>query len=754
MNEFVWKIIFSAIQNDRRMNTTGTFYGPFVRNTEFYGQEDRRSIEQTVEHLLRAETSTQHPGMLLGKIQSGKTKTFLAVMGLAFDNGFDIAVVLTKGTKALTKQTVERIRRQFVAEQEQDLLQVFDIMSMPPNLTGYELSQKLVIVAKKQSDNLNRLIALFQEQHPQLAQRRVLLIDDEADFASIGFRMTRAEGLQVNTTTQQIDQLRQVLQRSSFLQVTATPYALYLQPEDLVVNGMAFHPVRPAFTVLVPVHERYIGSEYYFDRSQEQDSIASYLFRPVSMDEMTILKSPDRRRFKVEEALHHNGVEMLRRAICTFIVGGVIRRLQDERAGLTPKKFSFLIHTEAGRAAHNWQEQVVMTLNDLLKEAAQNGDHRLNELFTEAYAELSASQALVDRETPPLNEVLEASRHAMLRDSLMITVVNSEREVDALLDSEGQLRLRTPLNIFIGGQILDRGVTIANLIGFYYGRRPNVHQQDTVLQHSRMFGYRPIEDLAVTRFYTAPLIHEAMRRMHESDVALRETIEHDPERKVIFIQKDTSGRIVPCSPNKILISRTTTLRPFRRILPIGFQTDYQVRVGPIMQRIDAWLQALNTTGDSRAPFLIPVEDAQEILGMIEGTLKMEEGYSFDWEACKAALTYMAQCTSDAALRGRVWCLVRRDRNTSRFINQGGQLTFADAPDTTHQEGRVAREHATENPMLMLFRQNGLEENGWRNAAFYWPVVVAQQQVPTSIFAHETHDPQLAFDLPEAAMEVG
>lgn len=503
------------------MNLNGTFYAPFLSNEAMYGLKDRQCIESCVEQLFRKETSSEHPGMLLGKIQSGKTKTFLAIMALAFDNEFDIAVVLTKGTKALTKQTVERVRRQFVANQERDQMQVYDIMAMPPNLTGYELNQKLIIIAKKQHDNLERLAALMSETHPELAERRILLIDDEADFASIGFKMTRAEGLQVNRTTEQIDRLRGILARSSFLQVTATPYALYLQPEDMVVNGMEFRPVRPAFTVLVPVHDAYIGSDYYFERSQDEESIARYLFRPVSMDEMTILKSQDRRRFKVEEALVHNGVDMIRRAICTFIVGGIIRRIQDERAGHTPKKYSFLIHTEASRASHAWQEQVVMTINDLLKEAARNGDPRLTELFSEAYAELSASQALVERETPPLDEVLEAARQAMLRDSLMITVVNSEREVEALLDSEGQLRLRTPLNIFIGGQILDRGVTIANLIGFYYGRRPNVHQQDTVLQHSRMFGYRPVEDLAVTRFYTAPLIHEAMRRMHESDVAVR-----------------------------------------------------------------------------------------------------------------------------------------------------------------------------------------------------------------------------------------
>jgi len=48
----------------------------------------------------------------------------------------------------------------------------------------------------------------------------------------------------------------------------------------------------------------------------------------------------------------------------------------------------------------------------------------------------------------------------------MVTKVNSEKQIAELLDDTGQLKLRTPLNLFIGGQILDRGVTIANLIGF------------------------------------------------------------------------------------------------------------------------------------------------------------------------------------------------------------------------------------------------------------------------------------------------
>ena len=172
----------------------------------------------------------------------------------------------------------------------------------------------------------------------------------------------------------------------------------------------------------------------------------------------------------------------------------------------------------------------------------------------------------------------------------MITKVNSEAQVASLLDDDGQLKLRTPLNIFIGGQILDRGITIANLIGFYYGRDPNKFQQDTVIQHSRMYGFRPLEDRAVTRFYTAVHIHRAMQRMHEADSALRERIaSQGDDQTVNFIELD-GGNIVPCSPAKILASNITTLRGHRRILPVGFQTDYKTRLQAVTAAVDARLR--------------------------------------------------------------------------------------------------------------------------------------------------------------------
>lgn len=720
-------------------NMNGSFFPRFTDTGTRYGPADLSCIQRTVERLQTAHTSAERPGMLLGKIQSGKTKTFLGIIALAFDNGFDVAIILTKGTKALARQTLSRVRREFAQFHVDDLFQMHDIMTVPAGLTDYELSQKLIFVAKKQSDNLDRLATLFRETYPALSAKRVLFIDDEADYASIGFRSSQAVGLTANTTTHQIDGLRTLLQNSAFLQVTATPYALYLQPEELAINGYAFRPVRPAFTELVPVHPDYVGSDYYFETSQTAETVASFVYYPVTATELSILRQSDRRRFRVEEGLTSDAIPALRAALCNFIVGGVIRRLQDQHAGNAAKKFSFLVHTESARAAHAWQEEIVTMLNTLLREAVDGNHQLLRSLLSIAYADLARSVRVLNHYLPPEDEVIAAAFEALRRGWLMITKVNSERQVEELLDEEGQLRLRTPLNLFIGGQILDRGITIANMIGFFYGRRPQVYQQDTVLQHSRMFGFRPLQDLTVTRFYTEPLIHTAMRRMHESDVALRQTIERNPELPVIFIQRDAQGRIVPCSPNKILASNTTTLRPYKRILPVGFQTDYAVRARPIIASIDRKLAETAPPGGFADPFEIPVALALELLSEIEPTLLMErdEGYDFDWDAACAALTYMSQAATLPQHRGNVWCLVRDNRNISRTVASGSHAIYSDAPDTTRTEGSVARQVAINAPMLMLIKQNGAEEQGWRGTPFYWPVIWAPQNTQTAIFAHET-----------------
>ncbi|HKV93108.1 MAG TPA: Z1 domain-containing protein [Candidatus Angelobacter sp.] len=725
------------------LELNGTFYYGFLQKMRdgvpVYGPDEQQCVQDTVSELLAQSTTATKPGMLLGKIQSGKTKTFLGIIALAFDNGYDVAIILTKPTTALAKQTYKRVSKDFADFIEGDQAKLYDILEMPERLTQFELNQKIVFIVKKQTDNLERLAEAILDTYPQMASKRILIVDDEADNASIGYVNDKTTGLQLRAIAKQIDEFRRKLAVASFLQVTATPYSLYLQPENSPISGANLAPVRPKFTKLVPVHPSYVGGKFYFEDSKIPQDPAAYVFVPVSRDELAILRSEDRRKFKVEDCLTSDRISGLRAAILSFIVGGCMRRIQDEQARKRPKRFAFLFHTEAQKAAHAWQESVILRIEEKLQEEARNRSALLQQLVRDAYDDLSRSTVAAQLPLPAFEEVFGRVTAALTGGELMITKVNSEAQVSALLDDEGQLRLRNPLNIFIGGQILDRGITISNLIGFYYGRDPQRFQQDTVLQHSRMYGFRPIEDRAVTRFYTSPHIRRAMERMHEADSALRERIARNGDQTVNFIELDPQGVIVPCNPAKILASNITTLQAHRRILPVGFQTDFKTRLFPITTKIDQKLRALGpfpSDGESPDPFSVSIVDAIELIEHLGPTfIDFAPGYEDRWdpEEYKAILRHMSESSTNADVRGRVFVLVRTGRNLSRLVKRGSHAEFSDAPDTTRTEGSIARRFAQDIPVLMMIRENGTAE-GWRDCPFWWPVIVPPANMRTTLFA--------------------
>ncbi|MBQ5962928.1 Z1 domain-containing protein [Massilia sp. ZL223] len=690
-------------------------------------------VHETVDRLARSGTSIRSPGVLLGKVQSGKTRAFLGIIALSFDRGYDVAVVLTKGTKSLARQTLARVRKDFQDFIVADEVQVHDIMALP-NMTPYEFNQKLILVVKKEDDNLTRLLNAFENSYPGLQAKRVLIIDDEADFGSVSYR--KKDGIpDVGTISKQIDQLRNLVADSDFLQVTATPYSLYLQPEDeVIVNGdPLFTPRRPKFTVVLPTHSQYVGGDYYFERSADIDSPAYYFYREVPLEEREALKVEDRRRLKVENVLFEKRSAVLCHAILTFIVGGAIRRLQARRSGLPMQKYSFLFHTEQTKISHAWQEVVVSSVRDALVAEGAQDTEKFDQLIRASYEDLQRSVHSGSGWMPSFAEVKADVHSALVQGQLMITKVNSENDIDALLDEDGQLRLRTPFNIFIGGQILDRGITISNLIAFYYGRNPKKFQQDTVLQHSRMYGARSLDDLAVTRFYAPQIVYQVMKNIHEFDAALREAFESGSNnRGVYFIQKDASNRVVPCSPNKLMFSGIYSIRPGRRLLPMGFQTVARtagIKHLSLLDKKIANLVGINT----EQPILLNVEEAIELLSLAYSNLEFDDPSEDDRKAHIAALEHLSRTSNDKDLRGKVWLITATDRNVSRFREEG---RFSNSPDTK-QQSDAARLQAQDVPVLMLLRQNGDQAKGWRDLAFWWPVIVTPKTAVTSIFASDT-----------------
>lgn len=730
------------------MITEGVVYRTLLADSQQaktpYTLESRECVETTVAKLLSMQTTKDRPGMLLGMIQAGKTKTFLGVIALAIDNGFSLFIVLTKGTRALSTQTHERLKETFASSIDDEHLQIFDIMSLR-KLSGFELTIPIVLVVKKNKDNLLRLEKLLFETYPTLGRRKALIIDDEADYASVGFKRSKQETIELQRIMQQIDDLRQNLPDYSFLQVTATPYSLYLQPAEMrKPEDDTFKPIRPAFTELVPIHEAYIGGDFYFEEAKKEGSVASNLYHPIAPSELDVLHHEDRRRLKTGSVLSSGAIPGLRCAIANFIVGGILRRLQQEQAGEKKARYSFIIHTEAGKRAHSWQETVIETLVEKLKQAASDGSDEFRELISAAYADLSRSVSANHGYLPPLEQVLAEAKSYLA--AIQVEKVNSENDVKELLDQSGQLALRNRLNIFIGGQILDRGLTIANLIGFYYGRRTNRFQQDTVLQHSRMYGARSLADLAVSRFYTTADLYGVMRTINDFDTGLRKAFrEGGHEAGVVFIRKE-GMRIVPCSPNKILVSSLTTLRSGTRLLPTGFQTGYKTHIAKQIDVLDRQIAGLITGPDQSSPVRISLEVAKKLIQQVSGTLESTDDTAFDWdvEAFLASMEYVSKMAANESERGTVMMLVRKDRNIGRRRQDG---RVEDAPDSGSM-GDEYRAIQTSVPTLMMFRQQGASSKGWRDCPFWWPVLYMPQKMGTVVFAADIYDQEAEVDTAE------
>lgn len=694
-------------------------------------------VRETVAELRKGETTSHHPGILLGKIQSGKTRAFLGIIALAFDKGFDVSVVLTKGTKTLGNQTVRRISTDFKVFRDDNVLQVFDILKIP-TLTSWEIEeQKLIIVAKKEHNNMRRLIQLFSTIHPELKAKRVLIVDDEADFASIRFAKERgSENINQGRIANQMDELRREVAGCAFLQVTATPYALYLQPDEYEAPtgaNMTFEPKRPAFTRLVPVHDAYIGGDHYFGDHYEVEP-EYYLWREVDPNELEALKKEDRRRFSIEDVLTTPRIQGLRAAVANFVTAGAIRRLQQKAAGQRPKHYAMIVHVQTARSAHSWQHQVTQAVLDKMRDAVVSGDLIADKLIDEAVTDLRRSVEAESLTVPDRDALIKEIRNSFQKGAVATEKVNSDNDVEALLDENAELKLRTPYNIFIGGQILDRGITVPNLLGFYYGRSPIRMQQDTVLQHARMYGARPRADLAVTRFYTTARNHAALRRIHEFDSALREAfIKGAHDRGVAFILKDATNRVTPCAPNKILMSEITPLRPGKAFLPVGFQTKSRTSIAKTVSAIDALvpIAAVNTGQLVK----MTTEEAITIIDKIRTTFEDSDVDPFDWKAMRGAIEYYSRIAAPEVDRGKCWLLAETNRSITR-IRPGGR--FSNAPHTKQQEV-IVQQKRDRLPILMLFRQNGEEDKGWRDTPFWWPVLFPPVRSVPAVFANSLAD---------------
>lgn len=428
----------------------------------------------------------QTNGLIYGLVQSGKTGVLTVTGAMGADEGYRTLIVLTSDIDPLYEQTRGRIQEAFPG---MDVLGKVDL----PDPTAF--LQRInrgtcVIVVTKNGSMLKKLIENLKGSNAH--RLACLIIDDEADQASLNTKARKNDGTQ-SKINKQIEELRGFFLKNTYLQVTATPGALFLQEGT--------HAFRPKFTVLSHPGRDYVGGDDFFLDNGDD------LVREFPLTDLTALSAG------MQPTPGNQIPASLLTALDTFMLGATYKREME-----SDQKSAFLCHVSTRTADHKHIVDLLRKYKSDLGDGLKSGNRKLVARLRKAFDDLAGTH----RDLAKANFEHLLSRIEFLAAGIHVKLVNGETDED--------VALHAPYNLFVGGNKLGRGVTIKNLLVSYYGRHPRTPQADTVLQHARMYGYRR-KDIGLLRLWLPPELHAVFKAINEMERSLRELIEKNPDEE-------------------------------------------------------------------------------------------------------------------------------------------------------------------------------------------------------------------------------
>ena len=216
-------------------------------------------------------------------------------------------------------------------------------------------------------------------------------------------------------------------------------------------------------------------------------------------------------------------------ALDTFMIGATYKRTEEP-----DQNCAFLCHVSTRKADHNHIVDLLRKYKtDLATGLKRNNQVVIKRLKT-AYDDLASTHEALRASS--FDKLIEAI--GFFSPGITVKLVNGDTDED--------VAVRSPYNLFVGGNKLGRGVTIKNLLVSYYGRNPRRPQADTVLQHARMYGYRR-KDIGLLRLFLPRELHIVFKAIHKMERGLRDLIAQNPaeEFRGVYVE----GRLSPTRKN-------------------------------------------------------------------------------------------------------------------------------------------------------------------------------------------------------------
>lgn len=519
-----------------------------------FSSKSIEEIEQSSINILQSlSTDTKETGpvkgLVIGNVQSGKTANMAGLMAMAADYGFNYFIVLSGVIESLRQQTDKRLFADMNAygngKWNWRPIRNPKVRSniSEQNISEFNLSLKsrdrYFTVCLKNKSRLQELYKWLKSDLNKTRQLKVLIIDDEADQASINTK-NKDEGdyTAINGIIRKLvndDQFAGM----NYISYTATPYAN-------VLNETSDESLYPKdFIALLEPSEDYIGPKELFGMKEPEKSPGIDIVLQISERDAEIVrdiqngKTPD-------ESLPKSFVKSIQWFLITV---ACMRKLQYKNP------VSMLVHTSFRVHHHEIIANKIKEYLLTLKQDFENIKYEMEDLFEsekesltiESFMESMSGYSTLDKvpNYPKWSDILvELKKILRLKDDYVTSiqldedgspvyhegihlVVDNSRvnlngqHVRLVYPNKNNLPDEAPAFIVVGGNTLSRGLTLEGLTTTYFLRTTN--QADTLMQMGRWFGYRKGYEL-FPRVWMDWLAQERFNFLSQMNEELRDEI--------------------------------------------------------------------------------------------------------------------------------------------------------------------------------------------------------------------------------------
>lgn len=461
-------------------------------------------------------------GLVIGDVQSGKTATYSGLICKAADAGYKVVILLAGITESLRQQTQERIDESIVGITKKKMgkqvitetvgvgkdnrgIRATSFTSCVKDFTGdhdkitmsLDSQKSLVLfVIKKNVSVLRKLHDWLKDQNLDPIKRCIdipmLIIDDEADNASVNTKKDETDPTKTNKLIRQICML---FKDTTYVGFTATPFAnVFIDPDS--VDSMKTADLFPEhFIYALDAPSNYVGAQkifypegqYYHNLRyitdiEEPDYTSEEYLDQVDND----IKSLNSGGFYYRHKKEWDGElpASLTDAIYCFYLANAIRDVRGQGSAPRSMLINMSRFINVQRVITEYVERIHEKVFDDIRFnfTDNNKDNRklpLYQIFEKLWKKYFSRVTDIT-----FDRVVQKQTIINAIEKIKVMVVNGSKQSNSL-DYRTNKSLRV---IAVGGLALSRGLTLEGLLVSYFYR--NTSTFDVLMQMGRWFGYR------------------------------------------------------------------------------------------------------------------------------------------------------------------------------------------------------------------------------------------------------------------------